>query len=89
MIVTMRKVKTIHDLRYRVVVSELTRERIRLSISQDQLAKQIGMNQSDISKIEKHEKRLDILEFSLILKALRISENEHLQAIIKRFLGVS
>jgi predicted transcriptional regulator len=84
----MTKGKTIHNARYRMLVAELTRERIRLSISQEQLAKQIGLNQSDISKIEKYEKRLDVLEFSLILDALRISENQRLQKITKEFLGV-
>lgn len=80
--------KTIHDGVYRRLVHELTQERIRLSISQGELARQVGLNQSDISKIEKFERRLDILEFSLILKALRIKENMRLQNIVKDFTGV-
>ena len=84
----MTKNKTIHDKRYQELISELTKERIRLSISQDELAAQIGLNQSDISKIEKFEKRLDVLEFSLILKELRISENSRLQQIVNKFVGI-
>lgn len=80
--------KTIHDICYRRLVSELTQERIRLNISQGELAVQVGLNQSDISKIEKFERRLDVLEFSMILKALRIKENIRLQAIVKDFTGV-
>lgn len=85
----MNKGKTIHDKRYQSLISELAKERIRLSISQGELASQIGLNQSDISKIEKFEKRLDVLEFSMILEALRIDENTRLQRIVKEFIGVS
>lgn len=85
---TMSKNKTIFDKRYQSLVSELTKERIRLSISQDELASNIGLNQSDVSKIEKFEKRLDVLELSMILQELRITENIRLQRIIKEFTGV-
>lgn len=80
--------KTIHDSLYQKLVNEIAQERIRLNISQGELAAQVGLNQSDISKIEKFERRLDILEFSLILKALRIQENMRLQKIVKDFTGV-
>lgn len=81
--------KTIHDSVYRSLVNELTQERIRLNISQGELANVVGLNQSDISKIEKLERRLDVLEFALILKALRIKENVRLQNIVKDFTGIS
>lgn len=80
--------KTIHDSLYRRLVSELAQERIRLNISQGELATQVGLNQSDVSKIEKFERRLDVLEFAMILKALRIKENVRLQNIVKDFTGV-
>lgn len=80
--------KTIHDEAYQALISELSRERIRLHISQEEIAKQLGLNQSDVSKIEKFERRLDILEFSMILKALRISSNLRLQQIVKNFTGL-
>lgn len=81
--------KTIHDTLYQRLINELAQERIRLNISQSELATQIGLNQSDMSKIEKFERRLDVLEFSMILKALRINENVRLQMIVKDFTGVS
>lgn len=84
----MIKTKTIYNELYQSLISELTKERIRLSISQSELADNVGLNQSDISKIEKFEKRLDVLEFSLILKELRINENIRLQKIVKDFTGV-
>lgn len=80
--------KTIHSETYQSLITELTNARIRLNISQDELATQIGLNQSDVSKIEKFERRLDVLEFSMILKALRVHENVRLQRIVKEFTGV-
>ncbi len=84
----MNKNKTIHDKRYQSLITELAKERIRLSISQGELAAHIGLNQSDVSKIEKFEKRLDVLEFSTILEALRIYENIRLQHIVKEFMRI-
>lgn len=84
----MSKNKTIFDKRYQSLISELTKERVRLSISQDELAASVGLNQSDISKIENFEKRLDVLELSMILRELRINENVRLQRIVKEFTGV-
>ncbi|MDC0535647.1 helix-turn-helix domain-containing protein [Francisellaceae bacterium] len=80
--------KTIHDDLYRSLVNELTHERNRLNISQGELAIQVGLNQSDISKIEKFERRLDVLEFAMILKTFRIKENVQLQKIVKDFTGI-
>lgn len=85
----MKKNKTIYNQKYQELISELTKERVRLSISQDELAALVGLNQSDISKVEKFEKRLDVLEFSLILKELRIYENIRLQKIVNQFIGVT
>ncbi|MEM9215968.1 MAG: helix-turn-helix transcriptional regulator [Cyanobacteria bacterium P01_F01_bin.150] len=84
----MRKVKTIHDHHYKALIAELAQERVRLNISQEQLAQLVGLNQSDISKIEKCDKRLDVLELSWILDALRINENLRLQKIVQDFLGM-
>ena len=80
--------KTIRDPRYQKLSSELMEERIRLNISQGEIAAKVGLNQSDISKIEKFERRLDVLEFSMILDALRINENPRLQRVVKEFIGV-
>ncbi|MGF1603670.1 MAG: helix-turn-helix domain-containing protein [Thermosynechococcaceae cyanobacterium] len=88
MIVAMKRDKTIFDASYRALIEELALERKRLNISQDELAQLIGVKQPDISKIEKFERRLDVLEFALILKALRVSENKRLQSISKSFLGI-
>ncbi|UJS23151.1 helix-turn-helix domain-containing protein [Thiothrix winogradskyi] len=84
----MKKDKSIHDLRYHSLVEALTSERKRLNISQAELANKVGMNQSDISKIEQLERRLDVLEFVRILEAFRISENKNFSEKITALLGM-
>ena len=79
--------KTIYNGLYRDLVEKLTKERVRLNISQHELATQVNLSQSDISKIEKFERRLDVLEFAMIIKALRVGDNVKLQGIVKSFLG--
>jgi len=88
MIPKMRKDKSIFDESYRTLVSDLAQERLRLNISQEELAVGIGLHQSDISKIEKLERRLDVLEFARILEVFRISENRRLESLVKEFLGM-
>lgn len=80
--------KTIHNPRYQKLLAELMEERIRLNISQSELAAQVGLNQSDISKIEKLERHLDVLEFARMLDALRIHDNARLQEVVKEFTGL-
>ena len=84
----MSKEKTIFDERYRSLISNLASERKRLGISQQELAELLGVKQPDVSKIEKFERRLDVLEFMLILKAFRVDSNKGLKETIKVFLGI-
>ena len=46
------------------------------------------MAQSDISKIENQERRLDVLEFQELLQTYRISENLKLKKLVSKFLGL-
>lgn len=89
MISSMGKDKSIFDESYRALVHELAQERLRLNISQCELASSIGLHQSDISKIEKLERRLDVLEFARILEVFRISENRRLESLVRSFLGMA
>lgn len=84
----MKKDKSIHDLRYHLLIEALTSERKRLNISQSELANKVGMNQSDISKIEQLERRLDVLEFVRILEVFRVSENKNFSEKITILLGM-
>ena len=85
----MKKDKSIHDIRYKALIEELAEERKRLNISQAELAERIGLHQSDVSKIELLERRLDVLEFASILSVFRVKENRKLTALVVSFLELN
>ena len=81
----MSKHKTIYDNEYRAVLNRLVQERKRLGLSQHEVAELTNLNQSEISKIENFERRLDVLEFKKMLMAYRINTNEPLSIFVKNF----
>ena len=78
--------KTLCDERYQKLISELTKTRIRLNIPQSEIAVRLGLNQSDVSKIEKFDRRLDVLELAILLDALGGIDDEILQGITFDFI---
>jgi transcriptional regulator with XRE-family HTH domain len=84
----MSKSKSIHSSEYSELIESLTRERKRLGLSQADVARAIGMSQSDVSKIENQERRVDVLEFKKMVQAYRIHSNPHLKKVVFTFLGV-
>lgn len=80
--------KSIHSPEYSDLVEALTRERKRLGLSQAEVGQLIGMSQSDISKIENQERRVDVLEFKRLLLVYRVSDNPKLKSYVEDFFGV-
>ena len=68
--------KTIFDPKYQAIVLFLTEKRRSMGITQADLAQNTGFEQSDISKIERLVRRIDIVEFFLICDALKIQRAE-------------
>ena len=62
--------KTPFTEEYRALIGGLVRSREALGLSQRQLASQLGVPQSAISKIELGERRLDMVEYIIIRRAL-------------------
>ncbi len=85
----MSKNKSIHSSEYCELIELITSERKRLGLSQAEVAKYIGMSQSDISKIENQERRMDVFEFKRVLFAYRVNENMHLKRLVLNYLGIS
>jgi transcriptional regulator with XRE-family HTH domain len=56
--------------RYRAFITLLARERRARGVTQEQLAKRLSKPQSFVSKVERCERRLDIIEFCLFAEAL-------------------
>lgn len=70
--------KSIHDSRYLEIIARLRATRERLGLSQVDLARRLGKQQSYISKVETCERRIDLLEALAICEALGVG----LQAIV-------
>lgn len=81
--------KTIHAKEYAQIIGVLTSERKRLGLSQVEVATALNMSQSDVSKFETQERRLDILEFKRLIDLYRVGENAKLCSQIKSFFGLS
>ncbi|HGF7479395.1 TPA: helix-turn-helix transcriptional regulator [Vibrio mimicus] len=84
----MSRTKTIYNQEYCLFIQCLCDERKRLGLSQLEVANQLGMTQSEISKIEAAERRVDIFELKKILKVYRVQHNERLKNIVIDFLGL-
>ncbi|MBD2312050.1 helix-turn-helix transcriptional regulator [Desertifilum sp. FACHB-1129] len=55
-------VSSIHDPEYHTIIDALIGLRETAKLSQKAIAQAIGLTQPDISKIERRERRIDILE---------------------------
>ncbi len=64
------RISSIHDSRYKHIIEILINARKTKGISQADVAKRLGFTQPDISKIERLERRLDIIEFLDFLEAI-------------------
>ncbi|WP_455294522.1 helix-turn-helix domain-containing protein [Vibrio parahaemolyticus] len=84
----MSRTKTIYNQDYCSFIQYLCEERKRLGLSQLEVAQQLGMTQSEISKIETAERRVDIFELKQLLKVYRVRYNERLKNCVVDFLGL-
>ena len=62
---------SLHSDRYREMLEVLTRARAEAGITQSELAAKLGKPQSYVSKVERGERRIDVIEFGLIARALK------------------
>jgi transcriptional regulator with XRE-family HTH domain len=70
--VTEDQAKTIHALEYQVLVESLRGARQRAKLTQEDLASRLGVDQSYVSKYERSERRLDVIELRAICQALNL-----------------
>ena len=84
----MTREKTIHNKIYMDLIQLLVTERQRLGLSQAEVASQLGLTQSEVSKVETLERRLDTLEFQQLLSVYRVNENKKLRHAILEFLEI-
>ena len=65
--------KTIHRNEYRQLVDLLRKRREALGLSQGDLARELGWTQQKLSYVETGARRMDVLEFIWLAKALGIT----------------
>ena len=65
--------KSIHSASYRVFLDLLVEAREGCGVTQVELAKRLATTQSAVSKVERGERRLDVVELHAWCRALEIS----------------
>ena len=73
--------KSIHSPSYQLFLQLLRQTRRSLGVSQEELAEKLGQTQSFISKCERGERRLDVIEVRYFCQALGIDFCEFMQAL--------
>lgn len=74
----------LHDPRYAVLRELLVRERERRGLTQVDVAAALGKPQSYVSKYERGERRLDLIEFIRVARALSTEPVALLRALLRQ-----
>ncbi len=69
---------------YAVFIRRLREVREAAGLTQEQLAQRLGQGQSFVSKYERGERRLDVVELSAVCQAIGISSVEFIQSLETR-----
>lgn len=75
------KNKSIHSTEYAVVLRMLRKDRKESGVTQVELARKLGLTQSQISKIERGENRLDILQLRSFCQAVGVSVTDFVRRL--------
>jgi|APSaa5957512622_1039677.scaffolds.fasta_scaffold238919_1 transcriptional regulator with XRE-family HTH domain len=75
--------KSIYDQRYRQIIKRLKGERRKHGLTQGQLAARVGWERTQLSKVERCERRLDLLETHMLTSALGLRLTD-LESILER-----
>lgn len=78
--------KSVFTRRYKIFREELESARLEAELSQEQLAKKVGWDQTFVSKIERGVRRLDVVELIAICEALGIDPGDFVKDLHAQFL---
>ena len=76
--------KTIYTREYTVLLRLLVERRQRSGLTQSELAKKLGLTQSTVSKFERGDRRLDVIQLRTICAQLGVSLSEFVADLEKR-----
>ena len=75
--------KTLRSRRHRALCAALRSARKAARLSQDELASRLKTSQTVIARIESGERRVDVVEFIDMARALRLDPREVLSELMK------
>jgi transcriptional regulator with XRE-family HTH domain len=75
--------KSIHSTRYAVFLKTLKEARERAGLTQIQLAKRLGETQTFVSKCERGERRIDVMELRMFCHAFGLTLKQFVGALEK------
>ena len=81
--------KSVFTKRYKIFREEMVKAREAAGVSQEQLAKQVGWDQTYVSKIERGVRRVDVVELIGICDAIDINAADFMKTLLKKFKGSS
>jgi transcriptional regulator with XRE-family HTH domain len=67
------------------MIDLLVMARKKSGIPQDELAKQIGRSQSWVARVESGNRRLDVVEFMMLTRALGLSARSTFEKVAREF----
>jgi transcriptional regulator with XRE-family HTH domain len=73
--------KALYERNYAAVTDLLKEERRKAGLTQAKLAKKLRRPQSYVSKYERGDRRLDVIEFLEIARAIKFDPSEFLQRL--------
>lgn len=76
---------SVYSIEYQLVIKTLRDARIEKGITQAKLAEALGRLQSFIAKVENGERKLDVVEFAVIARLLRVDAGAVIERIGGRF----
>ena len=76
--------KSVHTKEYAVFLELLIESRQKAGFTQEQLGKQLPFEQPGISKIERGERRVDVIELKMICDRLGIPFTDFVKELEKR-----
>lgn len=77
-------IKSVFSDRYGLFLAVIVQVRKEAGLTQSELASRIGKPQSYISKAERGERRIDVVEFIDICEAVGVSPNAAFSMLLKR-----
>lgn len=81
--------KSISSNDYNIFLSQLVQFRADAGFTQAKLAEAIGETQSTISKMERAERRIDVIELFAICKAIGVNPTEFITALTEAIAKAS